>query len=282
MNYRHAFHAGNFADVLKHAVACRIAAHMTAKAKPLLVLDTHAGAGAYDLSGPQAARTGEASQGIGRLLDLDPVPRLLEPYLARVRRLGRAEGTTLPLYPGSPWLLADALRAGDRLVACELQEEAGGDLVHLLAHTVDSPATLKARGDDGWAALTSFLPPPERRALVLVDPPYESAEDYPRLADRFLKAHRRFATGVFVLWYPIKQQTRVDALHATLKEKGPGSLLIAELGLYPGYSDSRLNGCGLIVANPPHTLADDLGEALPLLAARLARVGAGAWNLRTV
>ncbi|SDH83963.1 23S rRNA (adenine(2030)-N(6))-methyltransferase RlmJ [Roseospirillum parvum] len=282
MNYRHAYHAGNFADVLKHAVACRIQAYMAAKAKPLLVLDTHAGAGAYDLTGPEADRTGEYRDGIARLLDLDPVPPLLDPYLERVRRLGGARNGALPAYPGSPWLLADGLRDGDRLVACELEPTAHQDLAHLMRRRANQPGTVKVRADDGWAALTSFLPPPERRALVLVDPPYEAADDFPRLAERFLKAHRRFPTGVFVLWYPVKQRSRVDALHATLRNSDPKNLLIAELGLYPGESDSRLNGCGLVIANPPYTLADELTETLPLLNTRLTKTTTGTHHLITL
>src|SRR5215470_10952369 len=201
MNYRHAFHAGNFADVIKHAVLARILVHLCAKPAPFRVIDTHAGAGRYDLAGPEASRSPEWRAGIERVLacpPAEPARSLLAPYLDVVASLN-APGR-LTIYPGSPAIVRAHLRAQDRLIACELEPNAAAALVRNLGR--DRRA--KAVAIDGWTALNAYVPPPERRGLVLVDPPFEDEGDFARLVRGLEAAHRKWAGGSYLLWYPIK------------------------------------------------------------------------------
>jgi 23S rRNA (adenine2030-N6)-methyltransferase len=257
MNYRHAFHAGNFADCMKHALLVWLLRAMAQKPAGFFVLDTHAGRGRYSLDVGPAALTGEWRGGIGRLLD-DPPTELLD-YVSMVRQCG--------LYPGSPALIAAMLRPQDRLACCELQP--------------DEFAALKRgfRGDDrvavhhrdAWEALGALLPPRERRALVLVDPPYEPLDDFSRMAERLCSGHGRFPSGVFAAWYPIKHRARVRDFFTSLRETGVRDIVAAEL-LLREPDAARLNGCGLAVINPPFRF--EL-EAPQILLALLERLGNG-------
>jgi len=258
VNYRHAFHAGNFADCVKHAVLVWLMRAMARKPAPFFVLDTHAGIGRYDLGGAEAARTGEWRDGIGRLLD-GAAPELAD-YLALVGRLG--------LYPGSPALIRAMLREGDRLACCELHPEDVVLLRRLFRH--DPQVAVHRR--DGWEALEGLLPPKERRGLVLIDPPYEAGDEFTRLHAGLLAGVRRFATGVFAAWYPVKARAQVRALHDAVRDVGPRDAVAVELFLRAPLDAARLNGCGLLVVNPPFGFA----EAMPaLLQALLARLGTG-------
>src|SRR5437763_13112898 len=197
MNYRHAFHAGNFADVLKHAVLARILAHLGEKAAPFRVIDTHAGAGLYDLAAEAATRTGEWRGGIGRLIDADladDIRALLAPYLAAVRAANPGGG--LRRYPGSPLIALSLMRPRDRLVACELEP---GAAAALAAH-LRRDARARAVEIDGWLALNAYVPRKERRGVVLIDPPYEEKHEFARLADALAGAQRKWTTGIFLLW----------------------------------------------------------------------------------
>lgn len=294
MNYRHAYHAGNFADVLKHAVLALVIEHLKLKPAAFRVIDTHAGIGRYDLAGLEAGKTGEWRDGIGRVLAAAPkgaVGEVLAPYLDVVRALdaetqtatssasaGAAmagEERTLRFYPGSPMLARRLMRRGDVLVANELHEEDRQRLAELFA---GDPQT-RVLGLDGWTAIKSLLPPRERRGVVLVDPPFEQPGELGRLARALSDAARRFATGTVLLWYPIKDERPIAEFHrevaglASSLGVGAGKLMAVELMLRPPVDTDRLNGTGLVVLNPPFTLAGKLELLLPFLAKTLVPDG---------
>ena len=276
MNYRHAFHAGNFADVFKHAVLCRILHYLRGKPAAFRVIDTHAGAGLYDLSGPEASRGGEWHGGIERLMAAPlaaPVAALLAPYLEVVGALN--ERGRLTVYPGSPALARAWLRPQDRLIACEVEPQAAA----ALRRNLRGDARIKTLALDGWTALGAYVPPKERRGLVLVDPPFEQDSDFFRLARGFAAAHRKWPTGIYVLWYPIKTRSEPDALAKSLRRLGTAKILRAELNVAPLSDPTRLNGCGLILVNPPWTLESELSALLPALAGILGRAGKGGFKL---
>ena len=256
MNYRHAFHAGNFADCMKHALLVWLVLALCRKPAPFFVLDTHAGAGRYDLGSGPAARTGEWRAGIGRLLDHPP--ELVAAYVRLVQEVG--------LYPGSPLIVRSLLREGDRLICCELHPEEWASLRRCFAH--DSSVAVHRR--DGWEALRGLLPQKERRGLVLIDPPYERQDEVATMAAGLRAAYARFSNGVFVAWYPIKHRAPVRAFHATMRDSGIRDIAALELFLREPVDPSQLNGCGLLVVNPPFRLD---AEAPPLLAALLDRLG---------
>jgi 23S rRNA (adenine2030-N6)-methyltransferase len=267
MNYRHAFHAGNFADVVKHAVLAALVERLKQKETAFRVIDTHAGAGFYDLTGDAASRTGEWHDGIGRLYDQPleaPVAGLLAPYLDAVRAAN--DGGPLRRYPGSPWIVRHLLRRQDRLTLTELHPEEAKALAGFFA----GDRQVKVISLDGWLALGSFVPPKERRGLVLVDPPYEARDEFDRLADRFAGAYRRWPTGIYALWYPVKDLVAIDRLRLTLSASGIRRLLRAELSVRDRATPDRFNGAGLILCNAPWqfeaTVEAILAALQPLLA----------------
>ena len=261
MNYRHAFHAGNFADVHKHSVLARILVHLSMKAAAFRVLDTHAGAGRYDLSGPEPSRSGEWRQGIELVWQArdGSLGTLLAPYLDAVAALN-ADGR-LRIYPGSPLIVESLLRPQDRLIACELEPRSAA----LLAATLQGDRRTKAVAIDGWTALGAYLPPKERRGLVLIDPPFEDAADFGRMSDALAAAHRKWPTGIYLLWYPIKDRTAPDALARRLRKLSVPTILRCELTLGPPRFEAGLIGSGLVVVNPPFTLERDLRALMPAL-----------------
>lgn len=275
MNYRHAYHAGNFADVLKHAVLALVIEHMKRKPAPFRVIDTHAGSGIYSLDDEAAQKTGEWREGIGRLWGAEAaavpmtIAALLAPYLAEIGRLN-PDGR-LVRYPGSPLLALELMRAADQLVANELHPEDGRSLKAALAH--DRRA--KVLGIDAWYALKSLLPPKERRGVVLVDPPFEEAGELERLGKGLSEALERFATGTYVLWFPVKEAATLARLTKGLPSAADGKLLLCELRVRALEGAMKLSGTGLAVFNPPYTLAGQLEVLLPFLAERLAQ-GPGA------
>ncbi|HEY5167320.1 MAG TPA: 23S rRNA (adenine(2030)-N(6))-methyltransferase RlmJ [Pseudolabrys sp.] len=276
MNYRHAFHAGSFADVFKHAVLCRILHYLRGKQAPFRVIDTHAGAGLYDLTSAEASRGGEWHDGIERLLAArlsEQVAALLAPYLEVIGALN--ERGRLNIYPGSPAITRAWLRPQDRLIACELEPRAATALAsHLRGDT-----RIKTLEIDGWTALSAYVPPPERRGLVLVDPPFEQDSDFHRLSHGLATAHRRWANGIYALWYPIKGRGEPDALAKRLRRLKIGKILRAELTVTPVSDQTRLNGSGLILVNPPWTLQNELSVLLPALAGILGRQDQGGCKL---
>jgi 23S rRNA (adenine2030-N6)-methyltransferase len=269
MNYRHAFHAGNFADVMKHAVFAWVIEALKRKDAPFRVVDTHAGAGLYDLSSDPAERTGEWRDGIGRLFGSDAqtlppsVREYLKPYLDVVAGLN--PDATPRRYPGSPWIADRLLRRGDCLVANELHPEDGTALRRVFA----TRKGVKILELDAWTALKALLPPPERRGVVLIDPPFEQPRELDRLVEGLVDATRRFAGGVYLLWYPIKDRKPVARFHAALADLGLDKVLRAELMIRSGRDPARLNGAGLIIHNPPYGLIPMLEEVLPVLADQL-------------
>jgi 23S rRNA (adenine2030-N6)-methyltransferase len=279
MNYRHAFHAGNIADVLKHAVLARILVHLGEKAAAFRVIDTHAGTGRYDLTSAQADRTGEWRDGIGRLWTAelpDDVRDLLAPYLAAVtaanpgaNRLDADRLRTLRYYPGSPLIALSLMRSQDRLVACELEPRAAASL----AANLGRDSRVRVLAIDGWTALNAYVPPKERRGIVLIDPPYEEKHEFARLADALVAAQRKWATGIYLVWYPIKDRAGPDRLAAMLRRsatvKGASKIMRVELEWAPAEAGVGLSGAGIIVINPPWRLAEELERILPALRAAL-------------
>jgi len=277
MNYRHAYHAGNFADVVKHAMLCRVLVHLRDKPAAFRVIDTHAGAGRYDLTGPEAGKTQEWQGGIGRLMPAElapPVGTLLAPYLDAVAALN-PDGR-LAAYPGSPLLVQALLRRQDRLIACELEPKAAAALEHALAGDMRA----KAIAIDGWTALTAYVPTKERRGVVLIDPPFEQPDEFARLAQALSAAHRKWPTGTYLLWFPVKDEAEVSDFARGLARLGIAKMLRAELILPTARPDLGLRGSGLIAVNPPWTLYDELQVLLPALAKVLSRGAPGAVTLR--
>lgn len=276
MNYRHAFHAGNFADVFKHAVLCRILHYLRGKAAAFRVIDTHGGAGLYDLTGSEASRGGEWHDGIERLLAANlsaPAAALLTPYLEVIGALN--EPGRLKLYPGSPAIARAWLRPQDRLIACELEPKAAT----ALAGHLRGDSRIKTIEIDGWTALSAYVPPPERRGLVLIDPPFEEEGDFHRLSHGLGQAHRKWATGIYALWYPIKGRDAPDDLAKRLRRLDLRKILRAELTVGAPRGQTGLRGCGLILVNPPWTLEGELGTLLPALAGCLGHGGKGGFAL---
>lgn len=266
LSYRHAFHAGNHADVLKHFVLVELIHYLNRKDKPYLFVDTHAGAGRYALDSEQARKNGEFRGGIGRLWTRTDLPAPLDRYLQAVRDFNREK--RLRFYPGSPALAAALTRGCDRLRLFELHPTDFGFLQKAF------PATDKrivAAREDGFAALKVLLPPPERRALVLVDPPYELRGDYRTLCETISGAMRRFAGGTYMLWYPRLQQTDSKRLVDRLARLEAPTWLNVWLDVArPSRDGFGMHGSGLYIVNPPWTLPEVLAEAMPLLCAALA------------
>src|ERR1700674_234654 len=276
MNYRHAFHAGNFADVLKHAVLCRILQHLRGKPSAFRVIDSHGGAGLYDLTGDEASRGGEWRGGIERLrlAALAPHEReLFAPYLDTVAAFNAGGG--LSTYPGSPMIARAWLRADDRLIACEIEPEAAA----ALGANLRGERRAKAVCVDGWTALAAYVPPKERRGVVLIDPPFEELEDFARLAERLTTAHRKWPTGIYGLWYPIKDGPEPERLARQLRRLRLAKVLRAELRLAPPRPGALLGATGLIVVNPPWTLPEELATMLTTLARVLADSNRGGFRL---
>lgn len=272
MNYRHIYHAGNFADVLKHAVLARLVRYLQQKDKAFRVLDTHAGIGLYDMSSEEAQKTGEWRDGIGRLINAElpkEAAEILQPYLDAVRELNPDIGPdgNVTHYPGSPKLARMLFRPQDRLSAMELHP----DDCNTLSRLFEGDYQARVTELDGWLALGAHLPPKEKRGIVLVDPPFEIEGEYERLTDGLAKAYRRFSTGTYCLWYPIKKGAPIAEFHVALKELNIPKMLCAELSVRSDRETTGLSGSGLIIVNPPYTLKDELHVILPVLREKLAQ-----------
>lgn len=274
MNYAHEFHAGGFADVHKHSVLCRVLAHLRNKDAAFRVIDTHAGSGLYDLAGTAAERSAEWRGGIARLIDA-PLPgaaaALLAPYLDAVRALNKPG--KLVAYPGSPLIARSMMRPQDRLLACELHPDAAA----ALSRNLHGDAWAKALRIDGWTALAAYVPPKERRGLVLIDPPFEENADFARLSAALSATRRKWATGIYLIWYPIKTRAEPDRLARRLRRLSLPKILRCELTV--NQAGDRLSGSGLIVINPPWRLGQELSVLLPALASCLGRDGQGRFRL---
>src|SRR5580693_4279259 len=265
MNYRHAFHAGGFADVIKHIVLVRILTYLQDKPAAFRVIDTHAGAGVYNLAGDEARRGGEWLTGIARILQARfsvPTAALLKPYLDIVRAFNPQRELTA--YPGSPLIARALLRPQDRLTACEVEPKAR----KLLIDSLRRDAQARVVDLNGWVALPAFVPPNERRGLVLIDPPFEAKDEFERLADGFAQAFAKWPTGSYLLWYPVKSRRATDTLArrvaaVTAASRPPGKVLRLEFSVAPQAAGERLASCGLLIVNPPWTLMGELKAILP-------------------
>jgi 23S rRNA (adenine2030-N6)-methyltransferase len=281
MNYRHAFHAGNFADVVKHIVLTRILTYLHEKPAAFRVIDTHAGAGLYDLTSEEAERGGEWRTGIARLMQArlsDPVMALVAPYLDIVRTFNPQRDLTV--YPGSPLIARALLRSQDSLVACELEPKARKQLIGALRRDTQA----RVVDLDGWTGLPAFVPPKERRGLVLIDPPFESRDEFQRLADGFAAAHAKWPNGIYMLWYPVKERRATDTLAERVTQVanaggGDGKCLRVEFSVAPQTPQSGLVSAGLLIVNPPWTLAAELKAILHELEKPLGQGGAGRFRI---
>jgi 23S rRNA (adenine2030-N6)-methyltransferase len=288
LNYRHAFHAGNFADVVKHVLLTRVLVYLQEKPAAFRVIDTHAGAGRYDLTSDEATRSGEWRDGIGRLLGGDLPPDaavLLKPYLDIVRAFNATD--ELRSYPGSPLIARALLRPQDRLVACELEPNARRALVDCLRR--DKQARVVEL--DGWTALTAYVPPNERRGVVLIDPPFEAKDEFVRLAEKFAAAFAKWPTGTYMLWYPVKDRkasqmlcaavARTVSAHAPNAARDEVRCLRVEVSVDRASAAGHggLDTAGLLVVNPPWTLATELKTVLPALAGAIGGTSAARFSL---
>ena len=274
MNYRHAFHAGNHADVLKHLVLLALLDALKKKDAPFFVLDTHAGRGRYLLAATESRKTGEADAGIVKLMGEAKMPEVVERYLRAVEANNPVGA--LIAYPGSPLLIAQAMRDQDRLAACELQPDEANALKELFAH--DTRVAVHAR--DGYAAMKALLPPKLgstkfARGLVLIDPPYEVQDnEYPQIVSSLRDALERWPQATYAVWYPIKQRRSLQPFFRKAAALPAKSVLLAELQVRPDDSPLRLNGSGLVILNPPWQFDQQIAPALPLLKKALGEAGA--------
>jgi 23S rRNA (adenine2030-N6)-methyltransferase len=273
MNYRHAFHAGNFADVMKHALLARVLVRLNAKSAPYRVIDTHAGAGLYDLAGEAAMRTGEWREGVARVAGAqapEAVAGLLKPWLDVATPMLNEER---PAYPGSPLIALRLSRTQDRLTFIEKHPEE----VRRLKAALAGERRARVLELDGWTGLSAQVPPPERRGLVLIDPPFEQPGEFPRMTQALAAAHRKWPTGVYILWHPIKDPAAIAAFHAALRQTGVRKILGLELHVDRIGPEGPMGGSGLVIVNPPWRLKEEAELVLPWLARRLARGEKGAW-----
>jgi 23S rRNA (adenine2030-N6)-methyltransferase len=283
MNYRHVFHAGNFADVIKHIVLVRMLTYLQEKPAPFRVVDTHAGAGLYDLTSSEAQRGGEWLTGIARLLQArltDKALPLIAPYLDIVRSFNPPG--ELKAYPGSPLIARALLRPQDRLTACEIEPAARKQLIDALRRDTQA----RVVDLDGWMALPAFVPPNERRGLVLIDPPFEAKDEFERLQRGFAEAFAKWPTGCYLIWYPVKSRRATDELArsvavAAATSKPPGKCLRLEFSVAPQEYGGGLVSTGLLIVNPPWTLVSELKLILPELEKPLGQGGAGRFRIET-
>jgi 23S rRNA (adenine2030-N6)-methyltransferase len=263
LSYRHAYHAGNFADVMKHVVLIAILKYLTRKDAALCYLDTHAGAGAYDLHSEQARKTGENVTGIAKIFSATDAPAAIVDYLRLVRQFNSSED--LGRYPGSPWIASRMLRPQDRLVLCELHSSELPFLEKLFA----KDKRIYCHAVDGYRFSLGLLPPIERRGLVLIDPSYELQDEFSTAFTTLAKLHRQFRTGTYALWYPILDESRVESLRQLIVNSGIRDVLHLALRITEHRSLPGMYGSGMVVVNPPWTLRGEMESALPWLAARL-------------
>lgn len=269
LSYRHAFHAGNFADVLKHSILLHILGYMLQKDKPLRIIDTHAGAGSYKFGASQPIRNREYDNGIGKLWQKQDLPPLLEQYIAAVKHLNPAP--LLINYPGSPVLMQQQLRARDQLFLHELHSTD----CRLLKAAIGKDRRIKIADQDGLAAMQALLPPPDKRALVLIDPSYEIKSDYQLVIKQLLQAHKRFPIGTYAIWYPVVLRQRIDEMEKALVKSGIKNIQVFEFGIAPDNPEYGMSASGMIVINPPWTLWGEMEATLPYLVDNLAEPGAG-------
>ena len=269
LSYRHSYHAGNHADVLKHTVQSLIITALKEKDKPFLYLDTHAGAGRYLLNSPHAERTGEYHEGIARIWQQPDAPALLTPYINSVKDLN--PGGNLRYYPGSPLIARYLLREMDKLHMTELHSSD----YPMLRNEFQKDSRARTERADGYQQLKSKLPPLSRRGFILIDPPYEMKSDYQAVVKGIHEGHKRFGTGVFALWYPVVLRQQIKRMLAELQATGIRNILQIELAVRPDSDQRGMTASGMIVINPPWKLAQQMNTLLPWLHQKLVPAGTG-------
>ncbi|MCT4715750.1 23S rRNA (adenine(2030)-N(6))-methyltransferase RlmJ [Enterobacteriaceae bacterium H18W14] len=273
LSYRHSFHAGNHADVLKHTVQSLILESLKEKEKPFLYLDTHAGAGRYKLSGEHAERTGEYLEGIARIWQQDDLPEELEPYISAVKAFNQSG--QLRYYPGSPLIARHLLREQDSLQLTELHPSD----FPLLRSEFQKDNRARVERADGYTQLKSKLPPASRRGLILIDPPYEIKTDYQDVVKGISEGYKRFATGTYALWYPVVLRQQIKRMIRELEETGIRRILQIELAVRPDSDQRGMTASGMIVINPPWKLEQQMANVLPWLHKTLVPAGTGSTTL---
>jgi 23S rRNA (adenine2030-N6)-methyltransferase len=268
MNYRHIYHAGNFADVAKHVGLLYCLGALKRKDAGFFVLDSHAGRGFYDLQAPEAQKSGEAERGVQRLIVNSLGDKFLAEYFTAIQA---RRGKRLPRYPGSPALIAQQLRVQDRALFVELMPAEA----RAAEREIESDGRLRTEIDDGYAALKAFLPPEERRGLVLIDPPYESLDELKQMLQAFSEAYRRWPSGVYLMWYPIRSATQRSMVHARFEALRIPKMLLADLAIHPDDAGLGLAGSGLMIVNPPYGADEFLRAAYTAIHQGIAPAGAG-------
>ncbi|RUO73737.1 23S rRNA (adenine(2030)-N(6))-methyltransferase RlmJ [Idiomarina seosinensis] len=270
MNYRHIYHAGNFADVFKHLLLTRALNHFNKKNKPYMVLDTHGGIGKYDLDSELAGKTEEFTQGISRLVEQTNSPAFVQPYIESVKQLN--DDNQLRFYPGSPWLIQALMRADDRLIVCELHQQDAVTLKQTLRPLSGSKKLEVLAPQDGYQAVSAKLPPAEKRGLVVIDPPFEQVDEFDRVIEALTQGLRRWQSGSYALWYPIKDPVKIANFHRDVTTiAGIPKTLVIELMIRSPDECAGLNGCGFVWVNPPFGLVNELDEILAYISPLLAQ-----------
>jgi len=276
LSYRHSFHAGNFADVLKHTVATSILNYMLKKDKPFCYLDTHSGCGAYSLDSSQALKTNEFSNGILPLWERKDLPTPVAAYLEQVVKFN-GKGR-LTFYPGSPSIAMQMLREQDRMFLFELHPNEFTNM----RENFSGNRQIKMANSDGLSGLVANMPPKERRGFVLIDPSYEIKSEYHEVVDTLIKAHKRFATGTYALWYPVVNRHVINSMLRELTHSGIKNIQLFELGLSADSSEKGMTATGMVVINPPWTLKKEMQASLPFLADTLGEDGQGFYRIETL
>ncbi len=276
LSYRHGFHAGNHADVLKHWACVLMAEYMGKKGKPFWYVDTHSGAGVYSLNSEESLKTGESKQGIERLWGT-ALPDVFDSYLEIIKQLNKSD--QLKLYPGSPWFVAQCLEKQDRARLFELHPQD----YKLLNRNFGGDRSIKVEQADGFSGLKAILPPPTKRALVVIDPPYEQPKEYDLVVDNIKQSLKRFATGVYVVWYPLinrnNKQNASEKMVSKLKQLGAKSTLEVNFWVSGKDEEAGMYGSGLFILNPPWNLEGQLKEGLPSLVEHLGQTNKAGFNL---
>jgi 23S rRNA (adenine2030-N6)-methyltransferase len=273
MNYRHIFHAGNFADVFKHIILIAIVKSLLKKDTPFCYLDTHSGIGRYDLLSDSAQKTKEFEDGIGKVFSRTNAPSLIQEYVQCIKNMNQQD--SLQFYPGSPCLVRSFLRPADRMILSELHPDDYRQLKHLFA----GDKQVAIHHQDGYQSMKAFLPPKEKRGLVLIDPAYEKSDELSSLPKQLASILQQWETGIYAVWYPIKNRAAVERFHANLKQKISRPLLTAELSIYPEDVPLELSGCGMAIINPPWQLDKELETLLPWLLKVLSKDPAGKYKI---
>jgi 23S rRNA (adenine2030-N6)-methyltransferase len=276
LSYRHSFHAGNFADVLKHLVLIKILEYLGKKDKPYCCIDTHAGPGDYALNEDYALKNKEFENGIAKLWHRDDLPDSVAAYVDVIKKFNATD--KLSCYPGSPLITRQFLRNKDRAFLYELHSTE----IELLNAAVGRDKRIKVFHEDGLKNAVGLLPPNEHRGLVLIDPSYEMKNDYQRVTETLVQMHKRFATGTYALWYPVVERSRNQQLERDIKSSGLKNVQLFELGIKTDTYEHGMTASGMIVVNPPWTLAADMQQVLPWLAQVLGIDGAGSYRIETL